>query len=201
MVIKTPPEEWKSGNKGSILIIQGFWDTWSGLFTIGDFLNKIGFKIFVVKKLGFNIQPLAESVEIVRDYIVKSNLDKFIIVAHSKGGLISKMLLNDSSINDKVDKVITIATPHEGSVLGYSRILNTYEFLPNSKLIKELNKNRYLNKKIINIFPCVDNVVVPNKSLVLKGSTNMCLNIGGHNNILKSKLTLDALCNMLLKGL
>jgi len=165
---KKPPRNWESGKSGNAILIPGFLGSWYYLRKTGNFLNNLGYKIHIVTSIERNIYPISYGVNEIKKYILKHNLSKLIIVAHSKGGIISRLLLQDTEMEKRVKEEI-----------------------------KEVNKNQNGIKKIINIYPEADPYVIPNKSLYLEGARNIQVNIVGHVNILNSPITLEKISKLL----
>lgn len=182
---KSLPEEWKTGDKGDVILIQGLHSTYLALAYVGNFLNSRGYKIHTIPNLTSveTIEQAASKLESTVKSIDKPNL---ILVSHSKGGLISKYFLDHSQQNNKVRYSFSIATPYSGSLLGMTKIHNIHELGLKSSLILDLGKNKQNVSKIVNFYPKFDNHVIPNKSLLLDGATNIPIDVNGHTNILTS---------------
>ena len=194
---KKPPRNWESGKSGNAILIPGFLGSWYYLRKTGNFLNNLGYKIHIVTSIERNIYPISYGVNEIKKYILKHNLSKLIIVAHSKGGIISRLLLQDTEMEKRVKEVINLSVPNIGTLWGVLRIFNVHELTPWSKQIKEVNKNQNGIKKIINIYPEADPYVIPNKSLYQEGARNIQVNIVGHVNILNSPITLEKISKLL----
>ncbi|QQS38405.1 hypothetical protein IPM62_03415 [Candidatus Woesebacteria bacterium] len=186
IVHKTPPAIWNIGEKQA-LIIPGFGGNWYCLKQIGDVLNRKGYKIIPVKNLVHGTLSIEESVNRVKNLIDKNDLKNFVIVAHSKGGIIAKELLLLPDYERRINKAICIAVPFGGSVFGKLKVFNLEEIEPGSKLLVRQNAITSVNSKIVNIYPSLDNHVIPNKNLTIKGAINIKLDIVGHTRILFSK--------------
>ena len=65
-------------------------------------------------------------------------------------------------------------------------IFNSKELTPGSKLLQDLEKATTINKMFVNLYPRVDNLVIPNKNLVLKNAQNIKIDMVGHLRILIS---------------
>jgi triacylglycerol esterase/lipase EstA (alpha/beta hydrolase family) len=183
-LILTLPKNYKKGEKGDILLIVGFNGVWTSLKTIADEFNKQGYRIHFPQ---FNTHASLQKItEDINQYIESKKIKEFSIISHSKGGIVSRLLLDE--LNTKINKVFNIATPNEGTIFGYIPLFNLHELKPNSRLIKTLKALKV--KKIVNIYSRFDNHVIPNSSLRLEGSTNIKVNVVGHTRILESKETL-----------
>lgn len=80
-------------------------------------LNENGFTAITAKHDAFgtienNALQLKQEIE---EIMKKYNVDKVNIIAHSKGGLDAKYLINDLQFNDHIASLTTICTPHKGS--------------------------------------------------------------------------------------
>lgn len=183
---KSLPEKWESGHRGNIILIYGFNENWLFLKSIGDRLNREGYKVYAFLDIGSNFYPLVTSAEMLDHFIKIKNLNNVTLVAHSKGGLIAKLYLDRFDKQKIVDKVITIATPFKGSLWGNLRILNLYEIIPNSLFLRDLLKETRNNYKIVSIRAQIDNHVIPGASAILPGAKNIEVGVVGHTRILKS---------------
>lgn len=190
MLIRKTPSKWNTGTKGNVILIQGVHEKWVFLKSIGDSLNKNGFKVHILKGLGTNTKNIAYGVYLLENYLKENNLKDVFLVGHSKGGIVIKKFLSDSPENTRVKKALTIATPHSGSIFGII-FKSTKEITPKSKLLKNLKFSKENLYKTVNIYSSFDNHVVPNKSLLLEGGNNIKINCIGHTRILKHKGCLD----------
>src|SRR3989344_2169776 len=188
--IPRKPKKWNSGKKGNVVLVHGFGGNWSYLKEIGNFVNKLGYRVHVLNELGVNLKPIFESYKILEKYIDNNNLKNLILIGHSKGGIISKYFIDNSPLTDRVKLIISIASPFGGTQLGRLKILNTHEFLPDSAIIQKLNAKTSKNKLFINLFSRKDDVVIPNQNLILKGAKNIKVEVDGHLGILESEKTL-----------
>ena len=121
--------------------------------------------------------------------IEENNLKNVIIVAHSKGGLISKYLLLHEDPERRVTGLIAIATPFHGSSAGklipHSAI---QELTHESKIIKYLESHNEINNKIVSIIPSYDNIIWHPEGSYLEGArANIKLELAGHNLIINNK--------------
>ncbi len=54
----------------------------------------------------------------ILDILEKENVDKINLIAHSKGGLDSKYLIEHLDMNDKIASLTTLCTPFKGSIIA-----------------------------------------------------------------------------------
>jgi alpha-beta hydrolase superfamily lysophospholipase len=141
----------------------------------------------VLPALKRNGAPVAGSAEIVRAYLAEHDLQHVVIVAHSKGGLIGKyaMLLQDP--DHRIDRMIAVSTPFNGSVYApYTVLPSLRAFSPKDATTALLGKNLSVNARITSIYAAFD-PHIPGGS-TLPGATNVRLPTSGHFRILRLKV-------------
>ena len=82
-------------------------------------LRQKGFIVYSSNIDGFgtietNAQMLKEE---ILDILKKENVDKVNIIAHSKGGLDSKYMIENLEMEENVATLTTLCTPHRGTIL------------------------------------------------------------------------------------
>lgn len=172
-------------NKNPIILIPGLFEEHHFLDTFADALSLAGHPIYILENLGRNIKTVPDSAKLVKELIIEKDLHNIIIVAHSKGGLIGKYLLAFDNADDRIKKVIAIASPWKGTKLfNYFWQKSMKEFRPESEIINKLKKQPQVNNKIVSIYGESDNVVFPIDSCYLEGAKNIQVKNHGHHKIL-----------------
>ena len=115
--------------KSPIILIPGITAKWHMMNLLADPLSKKGHPVYIVPRLGFNFKKIGESAKIIRELIDENDLRDVIILAHSKGGLIGKYVLAHHNGDNRVKKLIAIATPFAGSRLAVHMPSRWYEEL------------------------------------------------------------------------
>lgn len=188
MFKQTTPIAWQQGTRGDVLLVPGYNVPWSFMEPIANTLNDEGYKIHVISELSHTTLPVLPCTEILHTYIHDHHIKNAIIIAFSKGGLVAKAYIDIYDAADHVKTVISISTPYGGTLWGYLQLFQLGELAPNSELIKKIQENTINNKKIINIYPRVDNHILPNKNAMLSGAlVNEEIPIIGHTRILFDK--------------
>lgn len=160
-----------------IVIIPGIYEKWHFMKPIVDLLYSHGYEIHVIDSIGYNTGDIEVIAEKVEAYIDSQNIDKYIIVAHSKGGLIAKYLMMRPS--NKIVKTIAINTPFSGS--WYATLIphsSLRVFIPSSPMLSQLRQDVLSNQRIVSIYGLFD-PHIPRGSH-LEGATNITLNVRGH---------------------
>lgn len=198
---KSIPENWNRGEKGNVILVPGFMDDHVFLMMIGDALNKEGFRIHTLKNFDTTRKSVKFLAEILVDYIRQNKLENIILVAHSKGGIVSRYAIdNFEDINERVKLVFTISTPHKGTLYAKTNLLNLDELSPKSKILNNLSLNRKNCQKIVNIYPKLDNTIVPNCNLILDGAEeNISIDVIGHTSVLKNEKTIKIIVDKTLE--
>lgn len=137
-----------------------------------------------------NLEPVFASIDqyadVVRDAIDRllaaSGAREAIIVCHSMGGLAARACLRQHG-DLNVARVITLATPHHGTVFGRLGIgENARQMAAGSVFLKDLaaSESEALRAKFTCIATRDDNLVVPRSSPLLPGARHVALDGVGH---------------------
>ena len=89
-------------------------------FDVEETLEDEGYEVFTTDAAMFNTS-IARSEEIEKQlisYLSETGADKFNIVAHSQGGIDSRILIHDRDWGHRVAVLATISTPHRGSYVA-----------------------------------------------------------------------------------
>lgn len=190
------PERWSTGDGGkpTILLLPGVYEHWSFMTPLGDDLSRHGYRVQVVHGLGANLLGIFETAARITRALERTRTPAagFVMVAHSKGGLIGKrMLLGDADRKLGLLGVVAIATPFGGSRLArYLLDPGLREFLPDGATIMELTDAVSSDSQIVSVFGTFD-PHLPEGS-VLAGATNVQVPVAGHFRILAAPETLAA---------
>lgn len=169
-----------------VLLIPGVFETWHYVKPIRDRLEALGHPVHSVPELGFNRHPIPEMAALLAAYVEHRDLRGVRIVAHSKGGLIGKLLLvGDAARADegRFDRMISINTPYLGSPLARFGIGPWREFSPTRAVIVELGDALDVNERITSLYSEFDQYV-PLGHAALPGAENVRLPHVGHFRVL-----------------
>ena len=139
---------------------------------------------------------LAAKISAVR---AATGAERVVLVGHSMGGLVSRAYLRRYGTAN-VDRIITIGTPHHGSVLAWSfpgRSLA--EMRPGNTWLMELNRNEREPSPvpIASIWSRHDSMVVPQASSELACADNLAIVGVGHNAMLSDIAVLERTAELL----
>lgn len=193
---KTPPDCYTNkavSGKAPVILIPGIFGTWASMKRLGDKISSDGHPVYAIPDLGNNIFDIPSSAEKLGSVVekiaskesIKKDDKKIILVAHSKGGLIGKYFLSKLNQENKVSKLIAIATPFSGSSIAKLIELESFKELDTeSGFIKELSEDKGVNEKIVSIIPKFDNHVWSENGSFLDGAENIKVDVCGHHKIL-----------------
>jgi triacylglycerol lipase len=135
--------------------------------------------------IGKLVPQLGERIENVCQ---TTGADRVVLVAHSMGGLVCRSYLARHG-GDRVERLITIASPHAGSELARIGIgKNAREMEPGSRWLKDLGQAG-LPVPAVAIRTAHDNFVMPQDNQRLPGAIDVELEGIGHLAVLFSRRT------------
>ncbi|ADG74197.1 putative lipase transmembrane protein [Cellulomonas flavigena DSM 20109] len=105
-----------SGAGAPVLLLPGIYETWPVMGTLARALHAAGHPVHTVPALGLNHRPLEASAQHAAAQLTELDLRGVVLVAHSKGGLIGKLLLTHPEVGPRVAGLVAVNTPFAGSV-------------------------------------------------------------------------------------
>jgi triacylglycerol lipase len=229
VIYREPPKHYLGytvAGKVPVILVPGILGTWSFMKKLGDRISLKGHPVYIVPELGHNIYSIPSSAKTLRSIIVhtipkrghipprvvrgaravrtlieKENIKGAVLVAHSKGGLIGKYLLAHHNTDNRVLGMVAIATPFSGSAMAKLIPHDSFkELQADSEVIRDLERHKAANEKIISIIPEYDNHVWADKGSFLEGaSENIEVSVSGHHKVLFSKAVLKVVLNSIEK--
>lgn len=176
-----------------ILILPGVYETWAFLEPIAERLHRAGYRISIVRGLGYNLLPIIETAQRLARALGRGPVPSAgrIVLAHSKGGLIGKQLMVAHGEALQIRGVVAIASPFAGS--KHARYIldpSLRAFLPTNSTIVGLGRHAEFNARIVSIYGPYDPHVTEGSHLA--GGINLPVPISGHFRILRGIETRDA---------
>jgi alpha-beta hydrolase superfamily lysophospholipase len=190
------PAAFSEGRLRPVVILPGIYESWHYLRPIAERLNARGHPVHVIPTLGLNRAPIPATAAHVHTHLVTRGLTGVAIVAHSKGGIVGKHLMALDDRDGRVDRLIAIASPFNGSAMA--RIAPNRElraFLPQNPVIAGLAAELAVNARITSIYPRFD-PHIPD-GCELEGAHNVELPVVGHFRILLQPSVIDAVVDAL----
>ncbi|HHU39614.1 MAG TPA: alpha/beta hydrolase [Propionibacterium sp.] len=180
---RTPPDTYASGHLTPVVLVPGIWEPWRYLHPLARRLHALGHPVHPLPGLGWNGRPIEDSVDRARAGLDALGVDRPVLVAHSKGGLIGKALLLDAFGRDP-DRaprgLVAVCTPFGGSKLSWRVFTRTPLglFAPQGATVLALAAERAADAHIVSIGSAWDEMI-PNGSF-LPGAHNITLRRPGH---------------------
>jgi triacylglycerol lipase len=163
----------------AIVLLPGIYEHWTFLRPVADLLRTHGYDVHAVADLGYNGGTIEEMAGRVDRYIRRERIERSVLVAHSKGGLIGKWLLAHHNQAAVIQGLVTVNTPFAGSALARWLPLPALRvFLPHSPELVALTASHQVNQDIVSIYGRFD-PHIPGGSH-LEGARNVRLPTSGH---------------------
>lgn len=149
----------------------------------------------VLGEIDDGVRPLMERIEAV---CRETGAPRVALVCHSMGGLTARAYIRLCG-SERVARLITIATPHQGSVMarfGLGR--NARQMREGGEWIAELGRAKLPSDlPVVSIYSLHDNLVAPQDNAMLPGAQLMPMTGRGHNEMLVARATRDFLLGVL----
>jgi triacylglycerol esterase/lipase EstA (alpha/beta hydrolase family) len=143
-----------------------------------------------------DIERFAEQLSLrIAQICAATGAERVLVVAHSMGGLVARAYLRRFGPR-RLAKLVTIGTPHHGSVLAWSFPGRGLEQMrPGNAWLAELNRTEDAPSAvpITSIWSRHDNMVAPQSSCQLPCAQNVAFAGVGHNALLGDRRVIDLL--------
>lgn len=156
----------------TVVLVHGIFDSSKVFKPLEKHLHSKGFKVYSPDLIPSNgDKGLDELAEQLNDYIAKYvKEERFHLLGFSMGGLIARYYLQRLGGSKRVERLITVSSPHKGSVLAYFKTNRGGRHLrPNSSFINDLNGDKdWLQKhRFKSLHTPFDLMILPASSSVL----------------------------------
>lgn len=171
------------------ILLHGLFVNRACWFWFRSRLNRLGCENIVTINLsGFHSEEvltelLAKKIDELRHRL---GVNKVNLVGHSMGGIIARNYVQRRGGQDKVDRLVFLGTPHQGSKLTPFSFMPLGKLLmPGSEFLCRLNNEPApVGVQVVNIFTRKDNMVLPNTSAQLTWGTQVELDDMGHTSLI-----------------
>ncbi|OUL37345.1 lipase [Nostoc sp. T09] len=156
--------------RNPVLLVHGIDDTGAVFYRLGKYLKQLGWSVYALDLVPNNgavgLDELAKQVAnyVAKEFPPEQPLD---LVAFSMGGIVSRYYIQRLEGIKRVQRFITISSPHNGTVIAYgSQRPGCVQMRPNSAFLKDLNSDVAMLKELnfTSIWTPYDLMIVPAKS-------------------------------------
>ena len=186
-------------DRNPVILIHGIWDTKIIFSKMSSRLTELGWCVH-----SLNLTPndgslgLASLAQQLADYISQTfhpqqSID---IVGYSMGGLVSRYYVQRLGGINRVQRFITISSPHKGTLTAYSLPLPGYlDMRPNSGLLRDLYQDVTMLKRInfTSMWTPFDIMIVPSNSSQMPVGKEVKLNVLLHRQMVTETQSINAL--------
>lgn len=186
--IDRDPQEVRRAQAPPLVLLPGVWERWESTWEWAQALHGSGFDVHFAPDLDLELGSLEELAGRLLDWLASTGLERPILTAHSKGGLVGKQALVNRP--QALKGLIACGTPFEGAPLAglTPPALRMYNLRPSSPEIRSLQENVEANRRIILIEAQYDQNV-PRVSR-LPGAIRQVVPTAGHNSLLQDPATI-----------
>ena len=156
-----------------------------------------------------NLSPIDAPVSVYREQIAaridsilsKSRHEKLTLVGHSLGGIVSRAYIKSYG-GEKVERLITLGSPHHGTVLAYGALgAVPRQVEPNSEFLTSLSDGEDLSGIDLHCIISVhDNLVIPFTNGFMPQAENHQISRAGHTSSIFSTESLQIIRNAIYRG-
>ncbi len=196
-----------SSDRNPVLLIHGLWDTHAIFKAMTAYLSQLGWTVYSLDLIPNNgdagLDVLAQQ---VADFTAATfgSQQLFDIVGYSMGAIVSRYYVQRLGGIDRVQRFVTIAAPHHGTVTAYAtRKTGCVQMRPNSAFINDLNRDISLLEQLnfTSIWTPFDAMIVPAISSKLPVGKNVQVPVAMHHLMVADKKSLNAVAEALASPL
>ncbi|MBE9197989.1 MULTISPECIES: triacylglycerol lipase [unclassified Nodularia (in: cyanobacteria)] len=160
----------KNQQRNSVLLIHGIDDTGAVFNKMVDYLRQLGWSVYTLNLIPNNgevgLDILAQQ---IADYVVNTFApeESIDLIGFSMGGIVSRYYVQRLGGINRVQRFITISSPHHGTVTAYaSQRHGCLQMRRNSEFIQDLNADAVMLGQLnfTSIWTPYDLMIVPAKS-------------------------------------
>ena len=185
--------------RNPVILIHGIWDTKTIFNKMSGHLTQLGWSVHSLNLLpndgSLGLDLLAQQ---LADYISQTfhpeqSID---LVGYSMGGIVSRYYVQRLGGINRVQRFITISSPHNGTLTAYCLHLPGYLHMrPNSGLLRDLNQDVTMLKRLnfTSMWTPFDVMILPANSSRMPVGKEVKLNVLLHRQMVTDDRSLNAL--------
>jgi triacylglycerol lipase len=189
--------------RNPILLVHGLMDTSFKMRTIAKHLRDLGWQVYDIDLTANNgdtrLEILAGQVAdlVDRTFAPTQQID---LLGFSMGGLVTRYYIQRLGGIDRVQRFITISTPHQGTIAAhFSWRTGCMQMRPDSTFMKDLSSdvNRLKSLNFTSLWTPFDLIILPPSSSQLGIGTEQSIPILAHPLMVSDRRSLDAIVTAL----
>jgi triacylglycerol lipase len=189
--------------RNPVLLVHGIWDTGKVFYRMLHSLKKLGWVVYDLDLKPNNgtvgLDVLAKQLADYIDSTFESE-QPFDLVGFSMGGIISRYYMQRLGGINRVQRFITISSPHHGTLIAYGSWLpGCLQMRPNSAFLQDLNSDVEMLEKInfTSIWTPYDAMIVPANSSHMPVGKELIIPVGLHAWMLTDPRSIGAVAQTL----
>jgi triacylglycerol lipase len=203
MQVKRNATRQKSPSQNSVFLVHGLTDTSRKMATIARHLRNLGWEVYDINLTPSNgdakLESLAQQILDLVDRTFPPH-QKIDIIGFSMGGLVSRYYIQRLGGIDRVQRFITISSPHNGTFAAhFSTRPGCVQMRPESEFIQDLNRdtNSLKGLQFTSLWTPFDLMILPPTSSRLGIGTETMIPVLTHPLMVYDSRSLNAIVNAL----
>jgi triacylglycerol lipase len=199
------PDKQDPARRNPILLVHGLMDTSHEMRKISSYLRDLGWQVVDIDlttntgdtRLEILAQQVADLVE--RTFAPHQQID---LLGFSMGGLVTRYYVQRLGGIDRVERLITISTPHRGTIAAnFSTRTGCLQMRPNSAFMTNLNRDvdRLNQLNFTSLWTPFDLIILPPSSSKLGIGKEMQIPALTHPWMISDRRTLQAIAEALVQ--
>lgn len=189
-------------SKLPVLLVHGIWNRAEIFTVLKAYLEANGHTVYTLSMTPNNgdapLERLADQVAAFADSALPQQ--RFNLVGFSMGGLVSRYYVQHLGGLSRIEKFVTISTPHLGTLLALgSNRLGVRQMRPDSDFIKALNQHKDCLKAVefYSFWTPFDLLILPPWSSLIGVGRARQLLVPSHNRMIRDQTGLAAIAHAL----
>ncbi|MFM2430435.1 MAG: hypothetical protein RLZZ511_1648 [Cyanobacteriota bacterium] len=182
-----------------IVLVHGMWDSSADFKKLRPFLESQGFEIYSLDLIPSNgtapLEVLATQLEqfITSTFVADQPIDLF---GFSMGGIVSRYYLQRLGGLDRVQRFVTVSSPHNGTTIAELALLpGGKQLRVGSPFLQDLNRDidRLAEIQFTSIWTPMDAIIVPARSSQVSVANNQKVLVPWHKRMIYDRRCLEAI--------
>jgi triacylglycerol lipase len=193
----------RNQQRNPVLLVHGISDTESVFSKMADHLRQLDWSVYAVDLVPNNgevgLDVLAEQ---VADYVAKTFAPEqpIDLLGFSMGGIVSRYFVQRLGGINRVQRFVTISSPHNGTVVAYaSQNPGCMQMRPNSPFLQDLNADAQMLQQLnfTSMWTPYDLMIIPTNSSKMPVGKEIIIPVALHSWMLTDSRSLAAVAKTL----